>query len=433
MAQHAFIVGLGHVGLATAVCLAELGCRVTAHDHDAARLDALVEGRLDSNEPELIATFTRAVSEGRIALSRQSHPDTPIDFAIACVGTPLTPDGRPATTSLRNTLIQLAARTPGDFILVLKSVPPPGGALSRLQAALSRLRTPIRHLPVVINPEFPRRGQALHDITHPSRIVIGTDDAEAANVLARLYAPLRSPILFVTPASAQLIKYASNAFFAAKISFINEIASLARLTGADVRSVAEGMALDPRIGADFIEPGIGYGGDCLPREVRALERLVPGHAPGLLRATLAINARQREAVIHTLHEALGTLRGKQICIFGLAFKAGTDDVREAPGLAVIDALRRGGAQVRAYDPQAGTAARTARPADAQLRHFDDAYRAADGADAVVIATDWPEFRTLDWADIAEHLGGPRLVIDGRNLLEADTLRALGLCFIPLAG
>ncbi|OBS10540.1 UDP-glucose dehydrogenase family protein [Acidihalobacter prosperus] len=433
MAQHAFIVGLGHVGLATAVCLAELGCRVTAHDHDAARMDGLAEGRLESDEPALVAAFLQGVAAGQIALSRRSHPDGPIDFAFACVGTPLKPDGRPATTGLRNTLIDLAARTPGDFLLVLKSVPPPGGALSRLQAALARLRTPTRNLPVVITPEFPRRGQALRDITQPSRIVIGTDDGQAANTLAKLYAPLRSPILFVSPASAQLIKYASNAFFAAKISFINEIASLARSTGADVRSVAEGMALDPRIGADFIEPGIGYGGDCLPREVRALERLIPGHRPGMLRATLAINARQREAVISTLNEALGTLRGKEICIFGLAFKAGTGDVREAPGLAVIDALRRGGAHVRAYDPRAGAAARDARPADERLSHYDDAYQAAAGADAVVIATDWPEFRSLDWTDIAEHLSGPRVVVDGRNLLEGDALRALGLSFIPLAG
>lgn len=433
MAQHAFIVGLGHVGLATAVCLTRLGCRVTAHDHDAARLDALAAGCLESDEPELIAAFTDALADGSISLTRDAHADEAVDFVFACIGTPLRVDGRPATSDLRRTVTEFARLTPGDFTVVLKSVPPPGGAYIRLQAALNRLRTHARRLPVAVTPEFPRRGQALRDITQPDRIVIGCDDADAANALARLYAPLRSPTLLVSPASAQLIKYASNAFFATKISFVNEIALLARQTGADVRSVAEGMALDPRIGADFIEPGLGYGGDCLPREVRALDRLVPDETPGLLRATLAVNARQRQAVIRTLHDALGNLRGRQICVFGLSFKAGTGDVREAPGLAVIDALRRGGAQVRAYDPRAGSAARLARPPDAQLHHFDDAYAAAAGAEAVVIATDWPEFRALDWDGIAGTLSGARVVVDGRNLLEGERLRALGLCFIPLAG
>lgn len=432
MAQRAFLVGLGPVGLASAVCLAELGCHVSVYDEDARRLNRLLAAGSSSSPPALIAAFIAAMHDDRIMLSKRGHSDTPIDLAFVCVGTPLKPDGRPAINRLRRAILELVSHTPGDFPLVLKSVPPPGRSLTSLQAILTKWRTPTRRLPVIINPDFLPHEHTIEDILSPGRIVIGADDTQDAYALAQLYAPLHCPTLLVSPSSAQFTKYAANAFFAAKIAFMNEIASLARRHGADVRSIAESLALDPRIGPDFIEPGLNYGEDGLPKEVCALERLVPDTLPGMLHAICRANIRQCETIIKVLQETLGTLVNKTICILGLGSQADDDENSDVNGFAIVDALYRGGARVRAYTPRSGFTQYRARLTDERLQHYDDAYQASIGADALIITNDWPEFQSLDWAGIANRLGQARIVVDGRNLLDAESLRALGLCFIPLS-
>lgn len=434
MAAHAFVIGLGRVGLATAVCLAELGCRVSAHDRDFDRLDALTAAELDHDEdPDLISAFSQALREGHISLIRNGHIDVPIDFAFICIGTPLRPDGHPAINGLRDTLLTLATHTPGNFILVLKSVPPPGQALSHLQAVLSKLRSQTRSLPIIINPDFSSNRYALHDFRTPSHIVIGADDDKAAHALAELYAPFRSPTLLVSPISAQLIQYASSALHATKFAFLHEMLNLAQLSGADVRSLAEGLALDPCLGVANLETIPGDGMASLAREVRALGQLVPSAIPGILDATLRFNERLKETTICNLLNALGTLQGKTICLVGLSQKEGTHGVLETSKLELIDTLRLHGASIHAFDPQAGWTARIARPADDQLQYFDDAYTACGGANALVINSDLPESLTFDWPQIAGQLQGERIVIGGSQWIDAGDLYELGLCFIPFAG
>jgi UDPglucose 6-dehydrogenase len=284
-------------------------------------------------------------------------------------------------------------------------------------------------LPLVANPEFLREGTAVHDFLEPDRIVLGSADVEARNEVASLYEPLDCPVVLTDIKTAEMVKYASNAFLATKISFINEIAAVCERVGADVRHVALGMGLDPRIGPDFLNAGIGFGGSCLPKDVTALAHLaaVYGSHPQLLHAVLQINGDQKRKLIARLRETLGTLRGRRVALLGLAFKPGTDDVRDAPALDLIHALQYEEVDLRACDPVAVPAARAVFP---DVHYETDPYDAATDADAVILVTEWPEYRQLDLGRLHDVMRTPVLA-DGRNALDPDEARRQGFVYLGI--
>ena len=416
------IVGAGHVGLVYAAGMAELGHRVYCIDTDEARIERLNRGELPIFEPgldELVAkhadagnlTFTTSYDEG---VSRA-------DFVFIAVSTPSTPDG---AADLR--FVRAAARSIGKSagsrrpIIVNKSTVPvgTGDSVDYILAIAND-----RAFSVVSNPEFLREGKAVHDFFNPDRIVLGSRDRSAAESVAALYGGTHAQVLITDVKTAEMIKYASNAFLATKISFINEIAQICEGVGADPAQVAEGMGLDPRIGPSFLHHGLGFGGSCLPKDVKALSYMatVFGAHPQLLNAVLQINADQRRHVLLKVRTALGGLEGARVCVLGLAFKPETDDVRDAPALHLIRLFTNEGAEVHAYDPQANEKM----CAEAQDAHyFEDPYAAADGCDAVIVATEWPEFASLDLERLRGLMATP-VFIDGRHMFDPLDLEAAG--------
>lgn len=428
------VAGAGYVGLTTSACLAELGYGVTNYDIAAEKVASLRQGRIPFTEPGLQEMVVRNMAAGRLRFTH-SHEEalTRADMVFICVGTPPGPGGEADLSQVMDTGRMIAEAARHSLIVVLKSTVPPGGAAEQLEGILNGERAGLGKIELVVNPEFLREGSAVYDFFHPDRVVIGARSGSAAEAVASLYESLGCPVLFTDMASAQLIKYASNAFLAMKISFINEISRIAGRVGADIRAVAEGVGLDVRIGADFLEPGLGYGGSCFPKDVSALVALAEsrGVHPELLRAALAVNARQREYAVQVLQEALGGIAGKRICVLGLAFKPETDDVREAPALDVIAALCRGGAQVSAFDPAAMEQARRALAGMPGVVYCRDADEAASGCDAIVVATNWPQFKSLDWARIQTSMAG-NMVLDGRGMLSAEHMSGLGFHYRALA-
>lgn len=433
------IAGLGHVGLATAVCMAELGHRVTGYDIDAEKCALLARGEIPFSEPGMADALTQQLESGRLRFTDDSaEAMRTSDYVFICVGTPAGEEGEADLRQVASAVSTLGQAAQRDFTLVVKSTVPPGAAYDEIARLAQTGLAPGVRVNVVVNPEFLREGTALFDSFYPERIVIGCDGSDggtrAAQAVGELYSAIHCPTLYVEVSTALMIKYASNAFLATKISFVNELATIAARVGGDIRAIAEGMGLDGRIGADFLEAGIGYGGACFSKDVQALTRLaarLDAPAP-LLRAVTEVNASQRQAVVRVLHETLGPLQGKRICLLGLSFKAGTDDIRDAPSLDIIAALRDGGASVRTYDPLVTTAIERVLPSGPHVQHCRDAYHAAEGSDAVVIATNWPEFRQLDWKRIASRMS-KGLVVDGRNLLEAEAMRLLGIQYRPVTG
>jgi UDPglucose 6-dehydrogenase len=408
------VIGVGWVGLVTAACFAELGHPVTARDILPEKVESLRRGETTIHEPGLDELLARNAER----LSFTTDMGELLDSArllFVCVDTPPTVSGDADLSRVRSVVEEL--RADGDHVLVMKSTVPAGTGES--------IRREMPGLSYVSCPEFLKEGSAVKDFMHPDRVVVGADpgDEEAADAVAELYEPLGGEIVRTDVASAEMIKLASNAFLATKISFINEIANVCEEVGADVGEVSRGMGLDERIGPSFLRAGIGYGGSCFPKDVSALKMLAgnTGYHFQLLNAVIEVNELQKRRVIGKLQGRLGSLVGKRVALLGLAFKPDTDDMREASSLVLAARLQGEGADVVAFDPVADERAAGLLPG---VEMCDSALGALDGADAAVLVTEWPEFAELDWGEAAGRMAWP-LIVDGRNFLDAKALRAAG--------
>ncbi len=407
------------MGLVSGVCLASLGHDVTLMDIDEERVDRLRAGDVPFYEPGL----GELIADHQARLQFTADPAVAYsagEFIFVCVDTPPMYSGDADLSRIWRVIDSLPPED-GARILIVKSTVPVGTGAA-VQAELEARG--YRHIDYCSNPEFLREGSAIADFLHPDRVVVGATDPGVRTRVAELYLPLGAPIVRTDIASAEMIKYASNAFLATKISFINEIANVCEATGADVRTVAHGMGLDQRIGPHFLQAGIGYGGSCFPKDVSALKQLAgnSGYHFQLLTAVLEVNELQKRRVIGKLKSFLGNeLRGTTIALLGLAFKPNTDDVREASAIVLASRLLAEGAHVTAYDPVAMDNVRAVLPA---VAYADDALAALRDADACVLVTEWAELVQLDWAAVHDLMRRP-IVIDGRNALDADTLVELG--------
>ena len=428
MARICIVGGSGYVGLGYAAALADLGNDVVGLDVAADRVAALNRGEPLIYEPGLEELLQRNLAAGRLRFTTDYAEAVPgAEFVFLCVGTPSLSDGDADMRQVRAAAVAIGRHLrpePGRrTVVVNKSTMPIGSA--ELVAGLIAEHAPAgAAFAVVANPEFLREGDAVHDIFSPDRIVLGAGDRAAAEAVAALYAPLGAPILITDPRSAEMVKYASNAFLATKISFINEVARVCERLGADVTVVAEGMGLDPRIGPRFLHAGLGFGGSCFPKDVGALTRMADdaGLHPGLLRAVLEINTDIRRRFVARAEKLLGGLDGRVLAVWGLSFKEDTDDLRESPALDVIAMALERGAGVRAHDPAAMANAARRLP---QVTMCASPYEAAEGADAVVVCTPWREFRQVDLGRVATAMRGD-LLLDGRNLYDPRAVLAAGL-------
>ena len=418
------VAGTGYVGLSTGTCFADMGNKVTCIDINEEKIAMLQRGEVPIYEPGLSELITRNVKAGRLNFTT-SYEEALEDaeFIFICVGTPSGVDGEADLQYVRMAAESVAKVMKSPLIIINKSTVPVGTG-DWVADIVNRSRTAPVEFAVVSCPEFTREGSAIYDFMNPDRVVVGSHNQDAAEKVAQLHLPLRTRIVMTDLRTAEMIKYASNAFLATKISFINEIAAICERLGADVEEVALGMGYDKRIGPHFLSAGLGYGGSCFPKDVKALEHmaLVHGSHPSLLRAVMDINRDARRWAILNLRDMLdGTLDQKRIGILGLAFKPNTDDIRESPALDIARMLQNEGAVVRAYDPVAMANAAQQNP---QLGLVEDPYELADGADALLVCTDWNEFKQLDLNRVRDTMRTP-IFADGRNLYNPDAMLALG--------
>ena len=430
------MIGTGYVGLVTGTCLANMGNQVTCLDIVPEKIAALQAGKLPIHEPGLAEMVARNAQAGRLHFTT-SYTEAlnggakhgAAEFIFVAVNTPPAADG--CTADLR--YVESAARSIGEHldhnaVIVNKSTVPLGTGTLVADTIAEHLRDQAIAFAVVSNPEFLREGSAIRDFENPDRVVLGSTTREAAQRVAQLYLPLRAPILITDLATAEMIKYASNALLATKISFINEIAQICERLGADVKEVATGIGYDRRLGRAFLDAGIGYGGSCFPKDVAALAQMADsaGLRPQMLRAVMEVNRDQRQHVVRKLVSILGDLRGATVGILGLAFKPDTDDMREAPSVDIIRALAQQGANVRAYDPVARQTAQQALR-DTPVTYCRDAYDTAEGCDALVLVTDWNEFKSLNLAQLRAAMRRP-VLIDGRNMFDPAEMQSQGFVY-----
>jgi UDPglucose 6-dehydrogenase len=419
------VVGTGYVGLVVGAGLAENGNTVVCVDKDAAKIEALKRGVVPIYEPGLAELITRNAAEERLRFTTDlPEAVRASDIVFVAVGTPQDEDGSADMTHVLAVADAIGRAMDGYKVIVNKSTVPVGTA-ARVRKVIEGLT---KHpFAVVSNPEFLKEGAAVGDFLKPDRVVVGADDPQAEALMKELYEPFvrtGNPILTMDPASAELTKYAANAMLATRISFMNEIANLCDQVGADVRQVRLGMGSDERIGSGFLFPGIGYGGSCFPKDVKALMRLAEdaGTTLQVVDAVDRVNNAQKELLVPRIVKHLGTLQGKVAAIWGLAFKPRTDDMREAPAVTIIEGLLAGGATVRVYDPKAMEAAR--HMLGDRVTWCAKSYECVEGADALVLATEWNEFREPDFPRIKSLMRHPA-VFDGRNVWSPQTLRDLG--------
>jgi UDPglucose 6-dehydrogenase len=421
------VIGAGYVGLTTAACLAHLGNRVRAVDVDAGKVAMLRRAESPILEEGLPALLEEGIASGRLSFTTNAGEATRgTDFVFLCVPTPQGADGAADLRFVEEAARVVAPHLEAGTVVVTKSTVPVGSA-GVVVDALGRPDTV-----VVSNPEFLREGTAVADWLHPDRVVIGSDDPEAAERLAGLYEPLGAPIVITDPASSETIKYACNAFLAAKVSFVNAIANLCSAVGANAVDVIRGMSYDRRIGADHLAPGPGWGGSCFPKDTSALIRIAEDHGYdfALLKEVVNANEQQFESVARQVRTAAGgSLEGLVIAAWGLTFKAGTDDLRDSPAISVIGRLHRQGAAIKAYDPTCPEAAAWGL-SGLDVEVCDDPYIACLGASALVVLTEWPEFRDLDLAKAAAMMLHPA-VVDTRNMLDPRAARASGFEYLGM--
>ncbi|MGE0405405.1 MAG: UDP-glucose/GDP-mannose dehydrogenase family protein [Candidatus Korobacteraceae bacterium] len=441
------VIGSGYVGLVAAACFAELDHDVICVDNDAAKLRQLELGEVPIHEqflPELLARHRGR----RITFSGSLKDAVRASKAVfIAVGTPPTDAGEADLSYVELVSREIAEAIDGYKVIVEKSTVPVFTS-EWIRKIMLLKGIPPESFDVASNPEFLREGTAVRDFLYPDRIVIGADNERSAAVLREIYKPLTdgsyyskpnivpgpesaatpAPLISTNTKSAELIKHASNAYLAMKISFINAVSNLCESVGADVRQVCQGIGSDSRIGPRFLNPGIGYGGSCFPKDLLAFDAVARecGYNFGLLREVMRINEEQRQRFVRKVRSALWTLRGKRIAVLGLAFKGGTDDVRESPAIAIVKLLHREGCEIQAYDPAAMERAREVLPTTG-VSFADSPYEAAQGADALLVLTEWPEFAALDWAQLRNALAYP-IILDGRNLLDPATMAAYGFIY-----
>src|SRR5512135_1121746 len=427
------VVGVGYVGLVTGTCLADLGHCVVCLDVNAERVENLKKAIMPIYEPGLEEIVRRNVNAGRLKFTTDYaeavngvSPETAAEFVFIAVGTPSAVDGKADLDYVRQAAESVAQVMDHPLIIVNKSTVPVGTGDWTADIIKSKQARPIK-FNVVSNPEFLREGNAIYDFMQPDRIVLGSLEREAAEKVAQLYLPLRATIMITDLRTAEMIKYASNAFLATKISFINEIANICEQLGADVKEVAAGMGYDKRIGRAFLDAGLGYGGSCFPKDVNALAHManVQGKHPQLIQAVMDINADRRKQTVDKLRELLGgSLQDKKIGMLGLAFKPNTDDMRDAPALEVIDLIEADGGHVQAYDPVAMQVARQLKPG---LELTVNPYECGAGCDAIVLMTEWNEFKQLDLRRLKNLMKSP-VIVDARNIYEPEQMADMGFSY-----
>ncbi|MHB0868345.1 MAG: UDP-glucose dehydrogenase family protein [Chloroflexota bacterium] len=417
------VVGTGYVGLVTGACFADLGNNVTCIDIDVSKIDNLRRGILPIFEPGLEEIVERNSKAGRLKFTSSYEEGVPgSDIVFIAVNTPSGSEGEADLKYTRAAAQSIAKHINRHTVIVNKSTVPIGTGDWVANIARKHIRAGASFA-VVSNPEFLREGSAVSDFTHPDRVVLGSTDRESALKVRELYRQLNCPVLITDLRTAEMIKYASNAFLATKISFINEIASICEKLGADVKMVSQGMGMDKRIGGAFLDAGLGFGGSCFPKDVRALAHMaaINGCHPQLLRTVLEINRDARRVVIQKARDTMGGLADRVVGVLGLAFKPNTDDLREAPSLEIIHLLQAEGATVKAYDPVAADGAQRANP---ELILCKDPYEVAEGAECLILVTEWNEFKHLDMRRIRELMAIP-LLIDGRNVWDPSEMESLG--------
>lgn len=434
------IIGCGYVGLVTGTCLAELGHEVVCFDNDPEKLHQLRAGQMPLYEPHLEELFARNQRAGRLRVATSAPEAIRAGEAIfICVGTPPLENGEADLSAIDRVARTIATEADGPKLVIEKSTVPVRTGLELKRVLAVYARTAGSRFRVASNPEFLREGTAVEDFLHPDRIVVGVEDEQSERQLREIYHPIlhqrfvcpvhsgctraAPPWLVTTIASAELIKHASNSFLALKISYANLLAELCERLQADIEEVTRAMGLDPRIGPHFLRPGLGFGGFCLPKDVQAFVRMAEraGVDFALLREVEKINRRQVDRFVEKIRHALWVIRDKQIGVLGLAFKPQTDDIRFSPAIRLIERLEQEGAQLRAYDPKAMPKAQSLLP---RVRFCADPYQVAEQAEALIIATEWPEFAELDWSRLRDCMTRP-LVLDGRNLLDPERMREWG--------
>ncbi|MHB1503828.1 MAG: UDP-glucose dehydrogenase family protein [Acidimicrobiales bacterium] len=413
------VVGAGYVGLTTAACLAHLGHRVCCADVDAAKVERLNQGKPGIVEEGLSELIQEGLVSGRLSfVLGAANAVAASQFVFLCVPTPRRDDGSADVSALEDVAAEISSHLEPGCVVVNKSTVPVGSTLL-VERCLGR-----QDVVVVSNPEFLREGSAVHDCLHPDRVVVGADDQRAAASVGALFAGTGAPLIVTDAATAETIKYASNAFLAMKLSFVNSVSNLCEAVGADVRDVLLGMGYDHRIGFEYLRPGPGWGGSCLPKDTRALVYLASeaGYDFALLREAIASNDSQLQSVVAKVRAAAGgQLAGTTVAAWGLTFKARTDDRRESPAVEVIRCLVSEGAMIRAFDP---TVAGVVPDLPGEVELATDAYQACKGSAVLVVLTEWDEFRWLDFAQVRESMASPN-VVDARNLLDPAALRRLG--------
>jgi len=420
------VIGTGYVGLVTGVCLAEFGMNLICVDSDRDKIEFLKEGKVPIYEPGLEDLMKKNAKEGRLRFSTSVSEGVASSLVIfIAVGTPSRDDGSADLSAVEGVAREIAEHMDGYKVVVVKSTVPVG-TCRRLKKLIQDHQARPTPFDIVSNPEFQREGSAVEDFLRPDRVTIGAESEQAVAILKDIYSALyliETPLVITSLETAEMIKYAANAFLATKVTFINEIANLCEYAGADVHHVAKAMGLDGRIGKKFLHPGPGYGGSCFPKDTRALAQM--GHEKGyplkLLRSVIEVNEEQRQRMVQKISLKVGDLKGKVIGVLGLSFKPNTDDIRESSAVTIIEGLLEKGARVKAFDPAAMDEARRVLPG---IAYGKDAYDVAEGCDALVLVTEWNQFRRLDLQRIKSLLRKP-VFIDLRNVYEPDQMKQLG--------
>jgi len=420
------IIGSGHVGLVTGACLAELGNTVICMDDDFKKIDMIKQGVMPFYEPELKELVRKNMETGKLSFSTSAEESgRNAEIIFICVGTPQKPGGESDSSYVEAASKRVAGVMDSYKVIVEKStVPVKTGRWIRRTIELNR---PNKYdFDVVSNPEFLREGKAIYDFMHPDRVVLGVENQRAADIMIDLYKPLGAPIIVTNIETAELIKHASNVFLALKISYINAIANICEKVGADVLKVAEGMGYDRRIGRDFLDAGVGYGGYCLPKDLAAFIHVTEeaGCDSELFRAVQRINNSQQDIFVRKVKEALWNLAGKTVGVLGLAYKPNTDDMREAPSIQIIEKLQKERVKIKVYDPQA---MQNASAILKDVEYCKTPYEAAGGSNALIILTEWDEFKNLDLARVRSLLRQP-VIIDGRNIFDPLQMSKLGFVY-----
>ena len=420
------VIGTGYVGLVTGAGLAEFGMTLTCVDNDLQKIDVLKQGKCPIYEPGLEDLIQKNVKEGRLRFTTNIHDGVTSSLVIfIAVGTPSRGDGSADLSAVEEVAKEIADHMDGYKVVVVKSTVPVG-TCRKIKALIQNHQTRPTPFDIVSNPEFLREGSAIEDFMRPDRVTMGAESEQAVAIMKDIYSALyliETPFVITTLETAEMIKYAANAFLATKVTFINEIANLCEVAGADVHHVAKAMGLDGRIGKKFLHPGPGYGGSCFPKDTRALLRMAHdrGYAFKVLNSVVEVNEEQKQRMVDKIREKVGDLQGKTIGVLGLSFKPNTNDVRESCAIAIIQGLLTEGAKVKAFDPAAMEEARAVLP---KLELGADPYDVAKGSDAIVLVTEWNQFRRLDLERIHRLLNHP-IFIDLRNVYEPDHMKRLG--------